>query len=137
MIKLIPQVPESDLFTIFANFYQDEQDSIRMQGIDSIIFFSKVLPMNKINQNLIPYIKKFAVDKSWRIRYLVADKIMEISNGIGVENSKEHLTASFCAFLEDSESEVRTAALRRLQDFGKVLDAKTLISQVIPSLDKL
>ena len=79
----------------------------------------------------------FAVDKSWRIRYLVADKIMEISNGIGIENSKEHLTTYYCQFLEDNESEVRTAAVRRLQDFGKILDAKTLITSVIPSLNKL
>jgi len=39
---------------------------------------------------------------------------MEISNGIGIENSKEHLTTYFCQFLEDTESEVRTAAVRRL-----------------------
>jgi len=49
MIKLIPQVPESDLLQIFGNFYNDDQDSIRMQGIDSIIYFTKTLPMNKIN----------------------------------------------------------------------------------------
>ena len=67
----------------------------------------------------------------------MADKIMEISNGIGIENSKEHLTSYFCQFLEDNESEVRTAAVRRLQDFGKILDAKTLITSVIPSLNKL
>jgi serine/threonine-protein phosphatase 2A regulatory subunit A len=85
-----------------------------MQSIDSIIYFAKALPMNKINSNLITYIHKYAVDKSWRIRYLVADKIMEISNGIGIENSKEHLTYYYCLFLEDSESEVRTAAVRRL-----------------------
>jgi serine/threonine-protein phosphatase 2A regulatory subunit A len=127
MIKLVPQVPDTDLLNIFANFYQDEQDSIRMQSIDSIIYFSKVLPMNKINQSLIPYIKKFSVDKSWRIRYLVADKIMEISNGIGLENSKEHLTSFYCQFLEDTESEVRTAAVRRLSDFGKIIDPKILI----------
>jgi len=127
MIKLIPQVPENDLLNIFANFYNDEQDSIRMQGIDSIIYFSKVLPMNKINTSLIPYIKKFSVDKSWRIRYLIADKIMEISDGIGLENSKEHLTTYYCQFLEDTESEVRTAAVRRLSDFGTILDQKTLI----------
>ena len=108
-----------------------------MQGIDSLILFTKVLPMNKINQNIIPYIKKFAVDPSWRIRYLVADKIMEISNGIGLENTKEHLVSYFCQFLEDNESEVRTAALRRLQDFGKLIDQKTIISTVIPSLSKL
>jgi len=114
MIKLIPSVPEQDLFVIFANFYQDEQDSVRMAGIESCIHFAKALPMNKINEKLIPYIKKFAVDKSWRIRYLVADKLMEISNGIGLENSREHLTTYFCQFLEDTESEVRTAAVRRL-----------------------
>ena len=77
------------------------------------------------------------MDKSWRIRYLVADKIMELSDGIGIENSKEHLTTYFCQFLEDTESEVRTAACRRLNDFGKILDAKVLIANVIPSLNKL
>ena len=49
MIKLIPHVPEQDLFQIFANFYQDEQDSVRMQGIDSCIHFARALPSNKIN----------------------------------------------------------------------------------------
>jgi hypothetical protein len=44
---------------------------------------------------LVPYIKKYAVDKSWRIRYLVADKIMEITDSIGVECSKEHLTSYY------------------------------------------
>ena len=49
MIKLIPMVPEQDLFNVFANFYQDEQDSVRMQGIDSCVHFAKALPANKIN----------------------------------------------------------------------------------------
>jgi hypothetical protein len=44
---------------------------------------------------LVPYIKKYAVDKSWRIRYLVADKIMEITESFGVECSKEHLTTYY------------------------------------------
>lgn len=108
-----------------------------MQGIDSLIHFAKALPGAKINQHLVPYIKKFAVDKSWRIRYLVADKIMELATGIGIENSKEHMTSYYCQFLEDTESEVRTAAVRRLSDFGKIMDPKQLISQVIPSLKKL
>ena len=94
-----------------------------MQGIDSCIYFAKALSNQKINQHLMPYLKKFAVDKSWRIRYLVADKIMDITNVIGVENAREHLTTYYCQFLEDTESEVRTAAVRRLSDFGKILDA--------------
>jgi hypothetical protein len=52
---------------------------------------------------------------------------MEITNGIGLENSKEHLTSYYCQFLEDTESEVRTAAVRRLADFGCILDSKVII----------
>lgn len=98
-----------------------------MQGIDCIIHFTKVLPMNKITQNVIPYIKKFAVDKSWRIRYLVADKITEISAGVGPENTKEHLVSYYCQFLDDNESEVRTAALRKLSEFCHKIDKEILI----------
>lgn len=76
----------------------------------------------------MPYLKKFAVDKSWRIRYLVADKIMDITNAIGLEASREHLASYYCQFLEDQESEVRTAAVRRLQEYGKVLESSVLIS---------
>lgn len=50
---------------------------------------------------------------------------------------KEHLATYYCQFLEDSESEVRTAALKRLSEFGKYLDPKMLISNVVPSLNKL
>ena len=49
MIQLIPAVPDSDLLAIFSNFYQDEQDSVRMQGIDSCIHFAKVLNATKIH----------------------------------------------------------------------------------------
>lgn len=39
--------------------------------------------------------------------------------------------------MEDNESEVRTAALRRLSDFGKKIDKNTLVSTIVPSLNKL
>lgn len=62
---------------------------------------------------------------------------MEITDAIGIENSREHLSSYYCQFLEDSESEVRTAAVRRLAEYGKVLDSKMLIQTVVPSLNKL
>ena len=39
---------------------------------------------------------------------------------------KEHLSTYYCQFLEDSESEVRTAALKRLSEFGKYIDLPVL-----------
>ena len=42
-----------------------------------------------MNAYLLPYIKKFAEDKSWRIRYLIADRIMDLAQGIGYDQAKE------------------------------------------------
>lgn len=44
MIKLLPKVPEQELLKIFGQFFKDEQDSVKMQGIDSCIVFCKYLP---------------------------------------------------------------------------------------------
>ena len=82
---------------------------------------------NKVQAYLLPYIKKFAEDKSWRIRYLVADRIMDLSTGIGFDQAKEALLPYYSAFLKDIESEVRTAAVGRLSDFCKILDAQSII----------
>jgi len=62
---------------------------------------------------------------------------MDISKGIGADNTHEHLVQYYLTFLQDSESEVRTAAVRKLEDFGQVIDKQTLISTVIPTLAKL
>lgn len=78
MIKLIPKIPESELLGIFSKFQKDDQDTVRMQGVDSCIVFSKFLSVSKVKSFLLPCIKKYAEDKSWRIRYLVADKIMDV-----------------------------------------------------------
>jgi len=62
---------------------------------------------------------------------------MDLTNYIGIDVAREHLASYYIQFLEDTESEVRTAAIRRLSDFGKILDAETLINSVIPLLKKL
>ena len=90
-----------------------------------------------MNAYLLQYIKKYAEDKSWRIRYLVADRIMDLARGIGQEASREHLLGYYCGFLQDSESEVRTASASRLAEFCKILDGPSVINKVVPCLKKL
>jgi serine/threonine-protein phosphatase 2A regulatory subunit A len=77
--------------------------------------------------SLLPCIKKFAEDRSWRIRYMVAEKIMELAKGLGQGSAKEFLITYYTSFLKDAESEVRTAALGKLSDFCKLLDADTIL----------
>lgn len=40
MIKLIPKVPETELLGMFAKICKDEQDSVRMHGIECCVSFS-------------------------------------------------------------------------------------------------
>ena len=62
---------------------------------------------------------------------------MDLSQGIGFDQAREHLLPSYCSFLQDSESEVRTAGVSRLSDFCKILDARTIIEKIVPCLKKL
>ena len=128
LIGLTPHVvPENIVFTLFQQFFEDHQDSIRMQGVDHCVAFAKHLPQNRTGQFLVPFIKKFAEDKSWRIRYLVADRLMDLAQGIGFEEAKTILVPYYVSFLTDAESEVRTAALGRMTEFCRILDKDTVI----------
>ena len=51
--------------------------------------------------------------------------------------ARETLVPYFCQFLQDSESEVRTAAVSKLGDFYRFMDANIIIAKVIPNLKKL
>lgn len=62
MIKLIPKVNENDVVSIFNKFLTDEQDSVRMQGIDNAVQLAKVLSGPKKSQLIVPFIKKYAED---------------------------------------------------------------------------
>ena len=98
---------------------------------------AKVLSPAKVNASILPAIKKFSEDSSWRIRYLVADRIIELANAMGKDSVKDHFLPFFCSFLEDKESEVRTAACGRIADFCSILDPTTIISKIVPTLKTL
>lgn len=68
---------------------------------------------------------------------MVADRIMDLAQGIGVDASREHLIGYYCNFLQDSESEVRTAAASRIAQFCRILDGPSVVNKVIPCLKKL
>ena len=60
-------------------------DIVRMQGVESCIAFAQKLTPSKINTFIVPYVKKYGEDKAWRLRYLVAEKIVEIATYFGEE----------------------------------------------------
>jgi serine/threonine-protein phosphatase 2A regulatory subunit A len=86
---------------------------------------------------ILPCIKELAGVNSWRIRYLVADRIREICRGLTEQNIKEIMLPHYVSFLKDAESEVRTAAVRRMSEFSQIIGNQEVIQMIIPTLKEL
>lgn len=56
MIKLCPKVPEKDLLNVFIKLQKDEQDSVRMHGVESCILFAQKLSPTMATTHLVPII---------------------------------------------------------------------------------
>jgi hypothetical protein len=54
------------------------------------------MPEAKVIAYLLPYIRRYAEDKCWRVRYMVASRIMDIATAIGISTAKDTLLSYFC-----------------------------------------
>lgn len=108
-----------------------------MYTVESCVNFAKKLPSTKAEDYLIPYITKCAKDQSWRIRYLIAERIIELSKSFGKKITLKHLIGHYVGFLSDTESEVRTVAVQRLSKLLKETDEDEIADKVLGSLLEL
>lgn len=58
---------------------KDEQDSVRLLVVDACIAVSKLLDDRENRDSMLPVIFNLCADKSWRVRYMVADKFEDVS----------------------------------------------------------
>lgn len=68
---------------------------------------------------------------------MIADRIIELAGAVGNDIAKDQFLPFYKTFLEDKESEVRTAACGKLADFCQIVDAAAIISQFIPQIKTL
>jgi hypothetical protein len=78
-------------------------------------------------------VREVANDESWRMRYMLAERLPELTEYL----DPKMLTEIFIQFLQDSESEVVIAIIGKLGKFCKYLDAESIIKKVIPHLKKI
>ena len=86
---------------------------------------------------MLSTIKACAEDKSWRIRYALADKIAEVGKSVDHDAVMHYLSNYFANFLQDAESEVRAVSASRTADFCKLVDGVTIVKRLLPALKKL
>ena len=57
----------------------DDQDSVRLLAVESLLCVSKLFTNEETRLHLLGLLKKLCGDRSWRVRYMVAEKFVAVS----------------------------------------------------------
>ena len=74
-----------DVLPLFSVLSTDEQDSVRLMGVENCAAMGKLLSEHDNRDVVLPIIRAVAQDKSWRVRYVVAEHICELLPHVGPE----------------------------------------------------
>lgn len=149
LIDLLTENPEfctdKDLefiSTTFQTVINDQQDSVKFLAVDCLIsivkFFNKK-GYDTHSRDLLNSALSLAGDEAWRVRYVVADKFGELTEGFSSNPSYiEELLDPFLKLCEDSEGDVRKAIAKQVSYFSKfVNDSHVVLNKVVPVLQNL
>ncbi|KAJ1436236.1 HEAT, type 2 [Sesbania bispinosa] len=76
-------------------------------------------------------------DKSWRVRYMVANQLYELCEAVGPEPTRTELVPAYVRLLRDNEAEVRIAAAGKVTKFCRILSPDLAIQHILPCVKEL
>eukprot|EP00826_Nyctotherus_ovalis_P061033 TRINITY_DN8641_c0_g3_i1.p2 TRINITY_DN8641_c0_g3~~TRINITY_DN8641_c0_g3_i1.p2 ORF type:complete len:262 (-),score=33.38 TRINITY_DN8641_c0_g3_i1:16-801(-) len=135
LLEYMPLFEEAEALEMFQEFNKDEQDSVRLMSIENLLALKKAnvsLPDEAIKE----MIKTWAEDKSWRIRYMVAEKICELINIVDKEYFDTALVDYFQKFMKDDETEVRAISVSKVGELLPLLSTEGA-HKLLPNLKAL
>ena len=99
----------SELIPLYRKLSTDDQDSVRLLTIPDLIAIASNMSSQEVTQYLLDSVRASVGDKSWRVRYMVANEFVGLAEAVGEPIVKEELVGAFVGLLKDNEAEVRTA----------------------------
>lgn len=144
----------SEMMPLFQHLAQDDQDSVRLLTVEVLISIADVVPLEQhaSHTQLLNTLRSLIGDKSWRVRYMVADTFTKLAKAVGDEVVRRDLVPAFVKLLKDTEAEVRTAisgqipglcnpycGKHKADDIGfcSLLDRETLLNDIMSSVEDL
>jgi serine/threonine-protein phosphatase 2A regulatory subunit A len=103
-----------DLLPLFTSLAGDDQDSVRHLTVADLIAIAQQLSPQETQELLGPGIRNLWADKSWRVRYSVADSWVDLAVAIGGDRAGDELIAAFVRLIKDNEAEVRSAIAKQI-----------------------
>ncbi|KAF2503281.1 protein phosphatase PP2A regulatory subunit A [Lophium mytilinum] len=143
LAKFIKTMPAAividEMIPLFQHLASDDQDSVRLLTVDILIAIAEAVPKEQQSSHgvLLTALRSLFEDKSWRVRYMVADRFEKIAKAVDEEVVSRDLVPSFVKLLKDTEAEVRSAIAGQIPGFCALLEGDILLHDVMPSIEEL
>ncbi|KAJ9312106.1 hypothetical protein DTO271D3_7677 [Paecilomyces variotii] len=133
------QVIIDEMIPLFQYLASDDQDSVRLLTVDILISIAEEIPKEQQSSHgvLLTSLRNLFEDKSWRVRYMVADRFEKIAKAVDEEVVTRDLVPAFVKLLKDTEAEVRTAIAGQIPGFCNLIDRETLLNEIMTSIEDL
>ncbi|KAK9464422.1 armadillo-type protein [Lipomyces arxii] len=144
LIGLVTQVDKdtviAEIVELFSFLSEDDQDSVRLLTVDVLIAIAGVLGPESVREQLLEQLKKLLEDKSWRVRYMAADRFENLAMSVA-DGDEEVLNGVFVPamvhLLKDGEAEVRTVIAKQIPGFCSTIDRDFVLNEILPCIDDL
>jgi serine/threonine-protein phosphatase 2A regulatory subunit A len=143
LAKFVKEVPPpiviDEMIPLFQHLAGDDQDSVRLLTVDVLISIAEEIPKEQQSSHgvLLTALRSLFEDKSWRVRYMVADRFEKIAKAVDDQVVNRDLVPAFVKLLKDSEAEVRTAIAGQIPGFCKLLGRETLLNEIMTTIEDL
>ncbi|KAG7290782.1 hypothetical protein NEMBOFW57_000785 [Staphylotrichum longicolle] len=143
MAKFVKEMPAAivveEMIPMFQHLVQDDQDSVRLLTVEILISIAEVVPKEQQASHgvLLTSLRSLIEDKSWRVRYMIADRFEKIAKAVDEEVVARDLVPAFVKLLKDGEAELRTAIAAQIPGFCALVDRATLLNDIMGTVENL
>jgi serine/threonine-protein phosphatase 2A regulatory subunit A len=140
---------------LYRKLATDDQDSVRLLTIPDLIAIAASLSSDETKEHLLEPLRSSVADKSWRVRYMVANEFVALAESVGETLIRAELVGAYVGLLKDNEAEVRSAAAGQIPGepsllcttvhrpvlimigFCKLVDREVILARVLPCVKDL
>jgi serine/threonine-protein phosphatase 2A regulatory subunit A len=122
----------TEIVEVFEKLSRDEQESVRILAINNCVALGKLRSSAEWQAQIFPVVKSCAQDKSWRVRYVMAENVHPLCDVFQADIVPLHLD-----LLQDWEVEVRTIAAAKIAAVSKIKPDKEFLETLMPAMEKL
>ena len=123
-----------EILPIFRQLSQDEQDTIRVMCLESLIPMANYLSKEEDQIHTLGTLLAAGEDKSWKVRLAFAKNFADFAASFGKEITDNNLIQTFTLLVNDCEAEVKHAAITNISACLKNLSTEKICNLLLPTL---